>query len=140
MMNNMRGQMGPTEEEIMEFLNTPEGQLMFQQIKDAESSDEAVGGGHIMENPDGTKSLMSGPSHEAYLEQGSTDPTNLISDGSELPGDVLVDKSAQDYTGPPTASEFDVRSVETGVVDPMAPESLEKRRMIEELLRAGALR
>ena len=146
MMNNMRGQMGPTEEEIMEYLNTPKGQLMFQQIKDAESSDEAVGGGHIMENPDGTKSLMSGPSHEAYLEQGSTDPTTLIGDGSELPGDVLMDKSAQGYSGPPTASEFDVRSVETGAVDPMmtvdpmTPESLEKRRMIEELLRAGALR
>ena len=112
--------MGPTEEEIMEFLNTPEGQLMFQQIKDAESSDEAVGGGHIMENPDGTKSLMSGPSHEAYLGQGSTDPTGLIGDGSE-PGDVFVDKSAQDYTGPLTDSEFDVRSVETGA-DPMAIE------------------
>ena len=128
--------MGPTEEEIMEFLNTPEGQLMFQQIKDAESSDEAVGGGHIMENPDGTKSLMSGPSHEAYLEQGSTDPTGLIGDGSELPGDVPMDKSAQDYTSSPSLSEFDVPSVETGAVDPMTLESLEKRRMIEEYLQA----
>jgi hypothetical protein len=137
MINNMRGQMGPTEEEIMEFLNTPEGQLMFQQIKDAEDYGEAVGGGHIMPV---TGEVMPGDSHEAYLEQGSTDPTSLIGDGSELPGDVLMDKSAQDYTGPPTASEFDVPSVEAAAVDPMTLESLEKRRMIEELLRAGALR
>ena len=100
---------GPTDKEIMDYL------LRQQKAKEAE-----VGGGHIMKNPDGTKSLMSGPSHEAYLEQGSTDPTSLIGDGSE-PGDVFVDKSAQDYTGPLTDSEFDVRSVETGA-DPMAIE------------------
>jgi len=126
-----------SEKDIMRLMESEEGQLMFQQIKDAESSDEAVGGGHVMP---GTGKVMSGPSHEAYLEQGSTDPTTLIGDGSELPGDVLMDKSAQGYSGPPTASEFDVRSEETGAVDPMTPESLEKRRMIEELLRAGALR
>ena len=93
--------------------------------------------------------LMESEEGQAILQrlmaEGSTDPTGLIGDGSE-PGDVFVDKSAQDYTGPLTDSEFDVRSVETGAVDPMmtvdpmTPESLEKRRMIEELLRAGALR
>ena len=139
----MRGQMGPTEEEIMEYLNTPEGALIVAKMMGEGNSGEAVGGSHIMPE---TREVMPGDSHEAYLEQGSTDPTTLIGDGSELPGDVLMDKSAQGYSGPPTASEFDVRSVETGAVDPMmtvdpmTPESLEKRRMIEELLRAGALR
>ena len=134
----MNGQI--SKEDIMRLLESEEGKRIVAKMMGEGNSDEAVGGGHIMENPDGTKSLMSGPSHEAYLEQGSTDPTGLIGDGSELPGDVLMDKSAQGYSGPPTASEFDVRSVETGAVDPMTPESLEKRRMIEELLRAGALR
>jgi hypothetical protein len=140
----MNGQI--SKEDIMRLLESEEGKRIVAKMMGEGNSDKAVGGGHIMENPDGTKSLMSGPSHEAYLEQGSTDPTTLIGDGSELPGDVLMDKSAQGYSGPPTASEFDVRSVETGAVDPMmtvdpmTPESLEKRRMIEELLRAGALR
>jgi hypothetical protein len=68
--------------------------------------------------------LMESEEGQAILQrlmaEGSTDPTGLIGDGSE-PGDVFVDKSAQDYTGPLTDSEFDVRSVETGA-DPMAIE------------------
>jgi hypothetical protein len=114
----MNGQI--SKEDIMRLLESEEGKRIVAKMMGEGNSDKAVGGGHIMENPDGTKSLMSGPSHEAYLEQGSTDPTGLIGDGSE-PGDVFVDKSAQDYTGPLTDSEFDVRSVETGA-DPMAIE------------------
>jgi hypothetical protein len=119
-----------SEEDIMRLMESEEGQAILQEIMASEGSGEAVGGGHVMP---GTRKVMSGPSHEAYLEQGST---GLIGDGSELPGDVPMDKSAQDYTGPPTASEFDVPSVETGAVDPMTPESLEKRRMIEEYLQS----
>ena len=105
MMDNMRGQMRPTEEEIMELMKTPEGKLIIEQIMAAENSGEAVGGGNV------------------------TPPNGLY------PG-PMGDESAEDYTSWPPRSEFDVQSLETGAVDPMAPGSLEKRRMIEELLRA----
>jgi hypothetical protein len=68
---------------------------------------------------------------QRLMAEGSTDPTSLIGDGSE-PGDVFVDKSAQDYTGPLTDSELDVRSVETGVV-PMAIEGSEAFPLIESI-------
>lgn len=105
-----------SEEDIMRLLESEEGQAILQEIMASESSGEAFGGSHIMP------------------KTGDQDSAGLIGDGSELPGDVPMDKSAQDYTSSSSLSEFDVPSVETGAVDPMTPESLEKRRIIEEYL------
>tara|TARA_R110002153_G_scaffold32205_2_gene97625 strand:+ start:221 stop:685 length:465 start_codon:yes stop_codon:yes gene_type:complete len=42
MMDNMRGQMGPTEEEIMELMKTPEGKLIVEQMMAAGNPGELV--------------------------------------------------------------------------------------------------
>ena len=44
MMDNMRGQMGPTEEEIMELMKTPEGKLIVEQMMAAGNPGELVEG------------------------------------------------------------------------------------------------
>ena len=112
-----------SEKDIMELMKTPEGQAILQEIMGAESSGEAVGGEPMHMMPDG--SMMEGTTHAdksgAELSENiynqSPDAMNVLEDPSKVP---MV--------------------TETGAVDPMTPESLEKRRMIEELLRAGALR
>jgi predicted heme/steroid binding protein len=108
-----------SEEDIMELMKTPEGQAILQEIMGAESSGEAVGGEPMHMMPDG--SMMEGTTHAdksgAELSENiynqSPDAMNVLEDPSKVP---MV--------------------TETGVVDPMMSESLEKRRMIEELLRA----
>ena len=108
-----------SKEDIMRLMESEEGQAILQEIMGAESSGEAVGGEPMHMMPDG--SMMEGTTHAdksgAELSENiynqSPDAVNVLEDPSKVP---MV--------------------TETGVVDPMMSESLEKRRMIEELLRA----
>ena len=143
MMNNMRGQMGPTEKEIMELMKTPEGKLIVEQMMAAGNPGELVERNigspevpleqfpeditlppeqneditqpqtinelsgtvppdisntsdspirntstHEMKNPDGTVTLMPGPSHEEYLNQ-----EGLESVGADIPSEYELSRS-----------------------------------------------
>jgi hypothetical protein len=136
MMNNMRGQMGPTEKEIMEYLLSqqkargplgdvidPEGigspEVPLDQLPEditlppeqneditqpqtinelsgtvppdiSNTSDSPIRNTstHEMKNPDGTVTLMPGPSHEEYLNQ-----EGLESVGADIPSEYELSRS-----------------------------------------------
>ena len=136
MMDNMRGQMGPTEEEIMEYLlsqqkargplgdvidpkgiGSPEVPLdqlpeditlppeQNEDITQSQTINELSGtvppdisnmsdspirntSTHEMKNPDGTVTLMPGPSHEEYLNQ-----EGLESVGADIPSEYELSRS-----------------------------------------------
>jgi len=115
---------GPiSSDDIQRLLESEEGQAILQEIMASEGSGEAVGGEPMHMMPDG--SMMAGTTH---ADQSGAELSDNIFNQSPDAVNVLEDPSKVPMV------------TETGVVDPMAPESLEKRRMIEELLRAGALR
>jgi len=104
---------GPiSEEDIRKLMESEEGQAILQEIMASESSGESVGG----------------------------NPTHMMPDGSGMPGTTHVDPLDADYTPNIYEQSPDMGNVPMvtgpGPVQPMTPEELEKRRMIEELLRA----